>query len=187
MITEIIEIKDFLLNPDEVIKAAKLISFYSVDTHPKTLDLSDLKLCWDGMRSDSIYQFDKKLSDDLFDRVFCKITEKAVGDYHYSMRYEYNGNCSFHYFTEHDAYNDSWVHNDNGSLFAGVLYLNKNAPENTGTVVIIDGEHIKVENEYNKLVLYPAHLLHYAQGGFGKDVNDARLTSYFLFQAFHSA
>ena len=179
MITGIVEIKDFLQDPDETVKVAKSCSFYSLENHPKTLDQDDKKLSWQGMRSDSLYKFDKPLSDFLFNRLFCKIAEKAVGGDKFGMSYEYYGNSSFHYFTEDNVLDSSWVHNDEGSLFAGVLYLNKDAPENTGTVVI-DDNPVVVKNEYNKLVLYPAHFKHYAQGGFGKDVNDARLSIVFF-------
>lgn len=180
MITGIVEIKDFLSDPDEIVRLAKLCSFYSLSEHPKTLNPNERRLNWSGMRSDSIYKFDKPLSDKLFDCLFCKIADKASGNLAYSMEYRYNGDLSFHYLTGQDVYNDSWVHNDNGSVFAGVLYLNKDVAEDVGTVVFVDGKPIEIKNEYNKLVLYPAHFMHHAQSGFGKDVNDARLSIVFF-------
>mgnify|MGYP003348565657 CR=1 FL=1 len=40
----------------------------------------------------------------------------------------------------------------------------------------MNGKEIIVKNEFNKLVLYKPSFYHSAQGGFGSDVNDCRLT-----------
>jgi hypothetical protein len=177
MITGIVEIKDFLPNPDEVVKVAKSCDFYSLNEHPELLERT---LNWEGMRSDSLYKFDKEMSDQLFHNLFMKVAKHIVGSDQFRLNYEYVGNSLFHYMTKEDVYTDSWIHADSGSLFAGVLYLNKETDKAAGTTIYIDGKKIDVENEYNKLVLYPANLKHTATSGFGDDVNDARLSIAFF-------
>lgn len=177
MITGIVEIKNFLDDPDELIRVAKASTFYSLNDHPELLERT---LAWEGRRSDSLYKFDKELSDKLFHQLFMGVANHIMGSYKFNVSYEYNGNSLFHYMTEDDVFNDSWVHDDHGSVLAGVLYLNKEVKKDSGTVVFVDGKPTEVENEYNKLVLYPASLKHSARSGFGKDVSDARLTLAFF-------
>lgn len=173
MITSIVEIRNFLPDPDALVGVAKGTEFYSIEQHP---DLTERTLVWEGRRSESLYRFDKELSDKLFHAVFESLARRMMGDDKYGFEYKYVGNSVFHYMTENDVYSDSWIHDDRGCVFAGVLYLNKETKEDTGTVVFVDGEPHEVKNEYNKLVLYPANLKHSSRSGFGSDVSDARLT-----------
>jgi hypothetical protein len=177
MITGIVEIRNFLPNPDDIVKVAKSCDFYSLNEHPELLERT---LNWEGMRSDSLYKFDKELSDQLFHNLFMSVAKHIAGSDQFRLGYEYHGNSLFHYMTKKDIYTDSWIHADSGSLFAGVLYLNKETDTTAGTAIYIDGKKVEVENEYNKLVLYPAHLKHNAISGFGNDVNDARLSIAFF-------
>lgn len=177
MITGIVEIKDFLPNPDEVVEVAKELPYFSRWEHP---ELMEQVLSWEGKRTDAIYKYDKELSDQLFHHLFMRATNHIVGSDNFRLGYEYVGNSSFHYMTKQDVYTDSWIHSDGGSLFAGVLYLNKETDKTAGTAIYVGGKRVEVENEYNKLVLYPANLKHTAIGGFGNDVNDARLSLAFF-------
>ena len=84
---------------------------------------------------------------------------------------------------EKDKFGDGWMHKDIKSVLAGLVYLNPNPKPNMGTIVHRygdDKEPVIVENEFNKLVMYDTSYLHAPQGGFGTDVNDARLTLVFF-------
>lgn len=177
MITGILEIRDFLHNPDEVVALAKSIKYYSRAKHPEPVERN---LLWRGMRSDCLYKFDHELFDSLFHSLFMSIVTKTMGSDKFRLQYEFVGNAVFHYMRKSDVYNDGWIHDDTGSILAGVLYLNKETRDDCGTVVFVDGKPTNIKNEYNKLVLYPAHLKHSSSSGFGKDVNDARLTLAFF-------
>ena len=48
----------------------------------------------------------------------------------------------FHYMTKKFIADESWYHSD-PRLYAGVVYLQKNPPPNTGTVIIKDGKKNK--------------------------------------------
>ena len=132
------------------------------------------------MRSDPLYKFEPELFDNLFDRLFMSVVTTTMGSDRFRLQYEFVGNAVFHYMRKSDVYSDAWIHDDTGSILAGVLYLNKETDEDAGTVVFVDSKPVEIKNEYNKLVLYPAHLQHASRSGFGKDVNDARLTLAFF-------
>ena len=183
MITGIVELENFLPNPDQVVDLAKHSMFYSLADHPETLDKKNVDLSWTGKRSESLFVSDQVLAHSLFDRLFSRIATKIMGDSNYGMRYEYLGNVLFHYLTSQDVRDNTWKHIDKSCVFAGVLYLNEDAPEHSGTVIVVDGKEIEVKNEFNKLVLYPARLSHYAERGFGSALNDARLTLVFFVTA----
>lgn len=180
MITGILEMRNFLKDPDSVVELAKSATFYPLESHPKTLDPNDTQMAWEGMRSDSIYKFNLKLSEDLFHEMFSRIARESVGSDDYSLQYEYYGNSSFHYMTSDNVCNDSWLHSDDGSIFAGVLYLNKDAQKEMGTTIFVGNTPVEIANEYNKLVVYPAHFKHFSSSGFGTTVDDARLTIAFF-------
>lgn len=183
MITGIVEFENFLPNPDEVVDLAKRSTFYSIADHPETPDKKNVNLSWVGKRSESLYTSNQLFAHSIFDGLFSRVATKIMGDSNYGMRYEYLGNVLFHYLTEQDVRDSTWEHIDESCVFAGVLYLNKVAPDHSGTVIIIDGKKVEVKNEFNKLVLYPARLSHYAQCGFGSDTDDARLTLAFFITA----
>lgn len=103
----------------------------------------------------------------------------------------------------------TWIHADETTHWAAVLYLTQNAPTGTGTsfyrhratgaehfplepdkrrIVLEDGsdpsrwERIdRVGNLYNRLVLYDASRFHVADGYFGDRAESARLTQVFFF------
>lgn len=62
------------------------------------------------------------------------------------------------------------------SIFAGVIYLNKEPPTGSGTHLIVDGRETYHENLFNRLVFYKSNLLHSPGNFFGQTAQDARLT-----------
>lgn len=92
----------------------------------------------------------------------------------------------FHYTLEKTkktcfpSFEERKYHTDN-SDYAGVVYLSKNPPKNSGTT-IINNSNIKKEcdNVWNRLICYPSTYLHAPSDLFGNDINDGRMTLVFF-------
>jgi len=84
--------------------------------------------------------------------------------------------CYFHYTLNEDM--SDTTHTDGIYDYAGVLYLTPNPPPNSGTIFYNDdNEQIDyVENEYNRLAIYPATIPHRIKESFGDDITNGRLT-----------
>lgn len=66
--------------------------------------------------------------------------------------------------------------------YAGVVYLTPDAPTDMGTSVL-DGENnqiINTKNKYNRLLSYPANLIHAPTDLFGSDMKTGRMTLTFF-------
>jgi len=69
---------------------------------------------------------------------------------------------------------------------AGVIYLNENAPLNTGTQFLdLDKqgnliETLVIENMYNRMIIFDPKKWHAMKGSFGKDIMTGRLTITFF-------
>ena len=70
---------------------------------------------------------------------------------------------------------EGWHRDDVGYSYAGVVYLNENPYPNTGTLLEINEKVIPIENNFNRLALYKANILHRVENVF-PDENDPRLT-----------
>lgn len=83
--------------------------------------------------------------------------------------------CYFHY-TLNENMSDT-THIDGIFDFAGVLYLTPHPPPNSGTVFFNDeNEEIDyVENQYNRLTIYPSNIPHRIKESFGDNINNGRL------------
>ncbi len=93
----------------------------------------------------------------------------------------------FHITTEETrkAFADFWedkLHRDDLCIVAGVVYLNPNAPLNTGTIVLDakNNKFINIENVYNRLVAYESNNLHALSDVFGNSRETGRMTYTFF-------
>jgi hypothetical protein len=103
--------------------------------------------------------------------------------------------------------NTSWIHADEGVMWAGVVYLTPDAPQNTGTVFYkhktsgsrtskegvqnkdANGNNQelweitdRVANIFNRLILYRGHLWHKSDNYFGDCLENGRLFQVFFFE-----
>jgi hypothetical protein len=64
------------------------------------------------------------------------------------------------------------------SEWAGVIYLNPNPKENSGTTLHNDnGEMMyNIENKYNRFIFYQGNILHGVLDTFGDNLENSRLT-----------
>lgn len=79
------------------------------------------------------------------------------------------------------SFDDYKMHRDTCS-HSGIVYLTPDANIKSGTTLVhpYDNSKIEVENHYNRLICYPANILHGPTDLFGDDMCDGRLTLTFF-------
>ena len=184
MFKDYVVIDDFLDDPEELITLSKEIDYFSrqqgmLDGIKLKRNKLNYKTFWQGFRSSAFQEIDFNLHKKYFKKIF----EKVVT---FNCKYTYQGNCFLHYLPEQCQYSDSWKHKDT-SLFAGVVYLNKQPEDNSGTVLQFDSGDVVIENKFNRLVVYRSNIMHYAQGSFGNSVDSSRLTMTFFIDSLNLA
>lgn len=158
--------------PDEVVKWANLQKFYENETEelePKK------RTYWQGNRTLNLSCGENKeknniLMNDVLNACF-------LDQYNnFSCNFSWIGSMYFHRLDKKCIFNNTWVHKDSNWLYAGVVYLNKDPPVNSGTMVYLENNKIEyVENKYNRLILYKSELEHSPMCGFGEG-ETSRLT-----------
>jgi hypothetical protein len=158
--------------PDEVVKWANLQKFYE----NKTEELEPKKRTyWQGNRTLNLSCGENKeknniLMNDVLNACF-------LDQYNnFSYKFSWAGSMFFHRLDKNCIFNNKWVHTDPKCLYAGVVYLNKDPPVNSGTMVYLENDKIEyVENKYNRLIMYKSKLEHSPVCGFGEG-ETSRLT-----------
>ena len=137
-----------------------------------------------NLRSKSISSIDKKLWKDLSTEIVFKSLAYTMGQnktFHVDISWD--ATIFFHQLREEDKYQDSWYHIDPKLVYAGVVYLNKNPKPDSGTFIIKDDKtKVEVDNVFNRLVLYRSDYYHSAMSGYGKTIEDSRLTLTIFFK-----
>jgi hypothetical protein len=165
MIKDLIVKDNFFENTQEILALAKAQKYDAPKSHDN----------WAGMRSPLLNDV---LSAEDMERLYTPISEhmfhstlRGVGEY----SFQYKTEMYFHYLDKNIKYTPKFFHRDT-SLMAGVVYLSETPTNDSGTILINNGEECKVDNVFNRCVLYNSSLLHAPLNGFGKTVDDARLT-----------
>lgn len=168
MLQDIIVIDNFFKDLDSIVEFANQQVF-------KENDFEKTKSYWQGLRTEELHAIDiektNKITNEFFDKLFYNNLKKCDK---YSINCEWIASFCLHRLREIDKFNYKWIHKDK-NLYAGVVYLNKNPPPDTGTFIIKKDKIIPIENKYNRLVLYNSDYLHSPMGGFGEGEN-SRLT-----------
>ena len=167
-------IKDnFFDNAEDLRNLALSTRFFSAEEH-------NYDVGWRGYRTDELKTFNHKTLDQS-----CQKIKKILSSFFNLTLSEYDGNFYFHIALDKTRYtlidfDNSKFHTDN-SIFAGIVYLNPNPPSNSGTTIIIDNVDNEVYNKFNRLVAYPASLIHAPTDLFGDTMESGRLTlSFFI-------
>jgi hypothetical protein len=166
-------------DPFQILEIAKKQVFFEKNKHP---EVSHLK--YNNYKGHRTEQLSKILTPSDFDLIHGQIFSKFILSE--SFNYKFNFDCGFdsyfHYLTENDVYNDSWIHIDGrDTIFAGVIYLSENTDSSFGTKIFLDGGVKYIDSKFNSGVLYNSILKHSpCKDGFGESVNDARLTIAFF-------
>ena len=178
MIQDIIVVDNIFKDPDSVVNFAKTLQYFTQEEHPAE------KSYWSGIRSRSISLIDKKIWKDLTGDVIFKSLAHTMGfNKTFTVDVSWDVAMFFHQLREEDKYQDSWYHIDPKLVYAGVVYLDKNPKPNSGTLIIKDDKtKVEIDNVFNRLVLYRSDYYHSALGGYGKTIDDSRLTLTLFFK-----
>lgn len=153
-------IDNFFEKPEKVLEISNKQKFYLPEEHPYNI------FNFPGVRTTYINEFDY----DLFEYIRGKVL-KSISDFTDINIKEYS---TWHWFSFSKTFsniNDSlplWhkdFDNDGCLYYVGVCYLNKNPPEDTGTI-IKGKENYIVENRFNRFLIYSNDYIHSCQGSF---------------------
>lgn len=177
---QILIIDSFYENPDNVRNIALVLKY----KEPlKKFISNDNKYCFfDGWRG-----FRCKIGKNLNEVVNKDKLLKNIIDFYLLPSKKYGIDMYFHYCLERTkntcfpSFEQYKYHKDNCD-YSGVLYLAKNPPKKTGTIIFdhLNNKIYEIENIYNRLICYPANFLHAPIDLFGEDIYDGRLTLTFF-------
>jgi hypothetical protein len=169
MLIDFIEVENFLNDPNEIVLLAKQQTYVERSAHYHNVNNGTYFL---GVRSKSISDIHKEVHESIYNQISKKI-----------LNCEFTCQMYFHVMREQDKFGEGWLHKDDRSKMAGVIYLNPSLRPNTGTIVYRYGEDkdpVIAKNIFNKLVMYNSNYLHSPENGFGTDLNDSRLALVFF-------
>lgn len=136
---------------------------------------------WMGFRSKLYTEKDnnivgnlcKKISDDISIQFYRGKKIKFEAYFHYcpAISQEFAGS---------DVWEALRFHRDYKSNFAGLYFLTPNPPAYTGTSFRYKSKEHKVDNVYNRLIMFDSKILHGPQDFFGDDITNARLNLVFF-------
>mgnify|MGYP001292873386 FL=1 len=166
---------NFLKSPDEIRNLALLMPYTCSE------DMS-IDVGWRGYRTEEWGNYSNKILDNISERILNKVAKF----------YDVEGQRILSYFhishegTKNtlDNFNTKKYHIDPDKSYAGVIYLNPNAPKETGTS-ILDGSKnqiVSVDNVYNRLFAYPGDHIHAPSDLFGDDIRNGRMTVTFFLE-----
>jgi hypothetical protein len=202
-------VDNFFKDPDSIRKLALAQKFLLNSEVP-----DPEKELYPGSRTDEIPLLDREIYDTLCTQVFSIFHNFAFEKVNWNV-------ISFFQLVSNN-WNNGWIHVDNDTVFAGVVYLTPDAPLDSGTSIYktnnkfdsvrynelqkskqlfyrkqISGEEyfkdkqecnsmfdetVKVNNVYNRLVMFDGEVYHSANEFFGDNSNDSRLTIAFFVQ-----
>jgi hypothetical protein len=175
MIPDILCVNNFFDDPHKIVELAKKQEYYLSKNNPS---ITNSKIGYSGKRT-------LHLSDIISEEECYDLNNKIVSKLFKNIppsNIKLQSICLFHCLFDTDIPNNSWVHNDT-SLYSGLIYLNENFLDkfnNHGTKIFKNSEELNVSYEFNKMILYRGDYLHSPNFGFGKSVDDCRLTLNFF-------
>ena len=169
MIKDIVIVDNVFDDPSKIIQMANELSFENPNSFRDN---------WKGVRTKELISVDQEKYSSLLTNSISKSLKQTYGDGYFRIEYDLQAEMYFHKLIKTDVYEDSWRHIDEHSIFAGIVYLNENSNKfkTFGTTILKQNETIEIENVFNRLVLYRADYMHWSNGGFGDDLENARLT-----------
>jgi hypothetical protein len=80
---------------------------------------------WPGIRSNSLHNLNHNMDQEFMQRVLCLFFDLQTD--------VLSANFDINFHLTDESYEEGWVHRDDGTTFAGVVYLTPDAPVNCGT------------------------------------------------------
>lgn len=175
MFANVIVVDSFFEDPESIVELALKQKFYTVENNPNNYkdNQSDLKkpISYLGARTLSLKHILNKSECDKINNKILSVFSLDIPN-NCNISIDADMSCLFHALFDEDKYDDKWIHIDS-VLYAGIIYLNKNLESETyGT--LLNGKIIPYK--FNRLVLYRADLPHAPMNGYGKELDDSRLT-----------
>lgn len=160
---------DFIPDLDNCLGCLKKVSLYDKESNPDYFGVENVS--FPGKRSMDMFK-----ENPFFVRYFLKILQERVhieGDYILH---------SYLHLRPCGSDKEDFVHVDNNT-FSGVLYLSETNLE-SGTAFYDDKENMidKINFVQNRLILFPAHLMHCSVKNHGLGIDTGRLTFNAFFQ-----
>lgn len=161
-------IDNFLPYPNIVRHWALQQKFYNCEEMTKK---SGLPNTWPGLRTENVNELDINYANDVLSRI------SYLAQYHFGMPKNISIASAFQLTRAEDG--NSWVHKDDDTHVACLLYLTPNAPYSSGTYFYSQPPHEIVDsvgNVYNRLVMYRSDIYHKSSEYFGDSIDNGRLT-----------
>jgi hypothetical protein len=137
-----------------VMSAAETIEYKDVENYP-------------GQFSEELFDVDKELATDIVNTLFERVMELSYTADHYgSVNFDWSASIAFHKMEEEHKVEKDWFGFEDSIPTVFNVFLNKEAPENTGTLVYRGKEGHEIQNEYNRAVMYRGSYLHTDLNGF---------------------
>tara|TARA_B100000003_G_scaffold208538_1_gene229169 strand:- start:2978 stop:3538 length:561 start_codon:yes stop_codon:yes gene_type:complete len=175
-------INNFFTEPDKIVAFALKQKFYNKETHPDKKAM----LAFPGHRTEFLHIHKNKKMYNKISSMLSKAAQLFLekDDFKAKLRIAFSYTDKDVYMPQFHTDNDELKGNTYDHAFAGVVYLNKDAPLSAGTIVVVNNKGFKCSNEYNKLFMYDSNLKHSGAGTFGKNKKDSRLVLTFYFGVF---
>ena len=170
MINSLLIVDNVFRDPDRIIELARSHEYYTNQ---------DAELTWQGIRSKELISYDYNTYSEVVNEMVNKSIEKTFGN-GINVDFKWYMNLYFHQLLSNDIMTDDWFHTDKKCCYAGIVYLSKNPPADSGTIVNTGTEILNIDNVFNRMVLYRSDYIHSAKSGFGNSINDSRLTLTFF-------
>lgn len=164
----VIIIDNFLPYPDVVRTWALQQQFYNCE---EMTQLSGRPNTWPGLRTKNVNELDINYANMVLGQI------SNLAQHHFGVPKNLSIASAFQLTRKEDG--NSWIHKDDDTHIASLLYLSPNAPYNTGTHLYSNPPHEVIDtigNVYNRLVMYRADLYHKSADYFGDGLDNGRLT-----------
>jgi hypothetical protein len=180
MIKNFIIVDNIIKDPDLVRNSFLKEKYYcneefrldGIDYYDESLEKP--KGCWRGFRTEDLTLKYPDRARKLLNRIVSDAIGKRV-----ETKGEMYGHISTTLMTGKIKKHEGW-HQDTGNLLAGVVYLSEAPGYDSGTWIKINGKIRKIENRFNRLLMYRADLLHTPGNFFGDTACNSRLTLTFF-------
>lgn len=168
---QIIIKNNFFKNPYLIRGKGFLCKYYDKNNHPDPSAINSFP----GIRSIDLRFFDLKLHNYIKTQIQSAVNTVGINGIINPDENEFRLNYSLTFKNTPYNYHYDIEYNKNVTNYAGVIYLNKNAPKNYGTSIVLSDRKIDIENVFNRMVIYPTTMFHSLSGSFGNNIFNARM------------
>jgi len=172
-------IDNVLLNPNSISEWARRCDYLSLEESIE----SNFHKKFTGYRSVCLQKQDKPLLNNTINNIIERILNSKYFNAPY--QYDYQIDAYFTYLPSTYTHDENFIVREK-SLFTAVIFLNETPNKNSGLLIYNDKRNLihAIANRYNRLVLFNSGYSHSAEGGFGENINNARLTLVINFKGF---